>query len=330
MTCPNWSTEELNKFFETKFDDCAELLETFKHENVKTKSKNGCNSFVKDDIFRNISSLEKICEQFKDMYDSLYGNIGESSRSSSDKYVLVFLNYWLNDKLRDKDKNILVSVQKFYEKIKENDSSFFKDNLLYENLCNMEYSDFEYMKVLYELYNYKRKIHNIMINGGTDQSAVLCEQYTKACYLKYKESIYKCLNGSYNFLKDLKTFKRIYEISINKSTDHGEKCKPHHLIPLPEYDDVLREYNNPKKEQFQRIITITILVPLLALSFPFISSNTFTPMRQYVSEKIKKTRNILMNMDENRKQFLLHSPDFDNEISDNGEHKIGYYSVRNF
>lgn len=53
-------------------------------------------------------------------------------------------------------------------------------------------------------------------------------------------------------------------------------------------------------------------------------------MRQYVSEKIKKTRNILMNMDENRKQFLLHSPDFDNEISDNGEHKIGYYSVRNF
>ncbi|SBT74130.1 PIR protein [Plasmodium ovale] len=319
-----------NKFFEKKFDDCAEILETFKHENVKPKSKKGCNSFVKDDIFRNISSPEQICEQFKHMYDSLYGNTGESTRSSSDKYVLVFLNYWLNDKLRDNDKNLLVSVQKFYEKIKENDSSFFKDNLLYENLCNMEYTEFEYMKVLYELYNYKRKIYNIMIHGSTDQSTELCEQYTKACYVKYKESIYKCLNGSYNFLNNLKTFKSTYEISINKSTDHGGKCKSHHLISLPEYDDVLREYNIPKKEQFGSIITMAILVPLLALSFPLIFSNTFTPIRQFIHEKIKNTKHILINVDENGNELLLHSSDFENEILDNVEYNLGYYSVRNF
>lgn len=111
-----------------------------------------------------------------------------------------FLNLWLNDKLWENYKNLLYYVQHFQEIMKNSHRDFFTNNMLDKILRNTENHDFEDIKFLCGLYNNKKKIYGIMTTNNSGQSKKICEQYTTEYYEKYKEGLYRCVNGSSNLL----------------------------------------------------------------------------------------------------------------------------------
>ncbi|SBT02261.1 PIR Superfamily Protein [Plasmodium ovale curtisi] len=265
-----------------------------------------CYYFLINNIASTNESPHIICEQFKRIYSLLKNRNRkgvDSVKSKNNDYA--FMNYWLNDKL----------------------SEYFNITNLEEKLYNMEKSYLENMKNLYQLYSIKNKISMAISEEDETGKRASCLWYTKECYAKYKEAIINCRGECSYFYSLIKEFKKKYKEELSPFSEMSFSCKAKELFDLPDYRAVLKEHESI---QIIRNRTLSVLLPMFGVFLMFKISDKFTPFRQYILEKIKRSKNILFGEGERDNEFLSYTSDDDSSIYNNGEYNISYYNVMNY
>ncbi|SBT55466.1 PIR Superfamily Protein [Plasmodium ovale wallikeri] len=299
------------------------LLENIHKEGVVQEIEDACNSFSKDVCSsENLSGIE-ICKKILYMYK--YLDKVQSSRDSKSTLTnedLDFLNYWLNATLKSKNNDISICIREFYKAIKPKEEYFISNKInLEKRLQVIEPSKLENMELLSELYDTKQKIIDIIFDqDDTVDKKALCKEYTKKCHDKYIEGMKNCLNSYDDFYKALKLFEGGYNYLTDKVSNTSEYCKIYEHFRLPEYDPVL------ETEQ-RRIMTFKIMSAPLMLPLVIPLLYKFTPFGPFLRSKIRMVKDKWMNMDKNESELLSLSTDIENNISDNDEFNLGYYSV---
>ncbi|SBS93139.1 PIR Superfamily Protein [Plasmodium ovale curtisi] len=313
------------------------LLKHAKDNKTKINTDKKCDNITTSMTFSENLSAKDICVEFKSLYKSFSDYpLGKSSQnenspgdgsSQSDplsNYDCDFLNYWLNGKLRENVKYGSINVKEFYEKIKEQDDNFFsKTNNLEKYLDVINPNVLENMKLLYELYENAVKVINI-INDPTykPEDNKSCSDYIKECDDKYKEAMDNCLSSNADYYNALKLFKYSYQFLTASSTNKSDTCVYSEFSHFPVYDPVL--------ERKQRnIMAGKILSAPLILSFVIPLLYKYTPFGPFLRAKTKMIKNRWINQDKNESELLLLSTDDEDNISENGEYNIGYYSGTN-
>ncbi|SBS93319.1 PIR Superfamily Protein [Plasmodium ovale curtisi] len=236
---------------------------------------------------------------------------------------LYFLNYWLNVKLKVNGSSASLCINKIIEAIKGLGEDFMsREKNLEKHLHDIDPSKLENMEILCELYDTKQKITDIMFDQDTtDDKKKLFPEHLQKCHDKYIEGMYNCRNGYDDFCKAIKKFERDYNYLIEKEKDESGQCKTSEYFQLLDYDSFV--------EKQRRIMTIKILSSPLILSFVIPLLYKYTPLGPLLRTKIDVLKNGWMNPDKNTEELLLSSTDIEDNISDNGDYNIGYYSGTN-
>ncbi|SBT84118.1 PIR protein [Plasmodium ovale] len=322
--------------------DVQEEVDQKKKDDIK-KLKDTCNSFSSNICsFENLSDKD-ICEKFFYMYKYLHEYYNkQDSKSTLTNEDFDFLNYWLNVKLKDGNSNASICIDAFNRKIKDVDENFISViKKLEKDLHVIDASNLENMELLFELYNNERIILNMMRGQdypeekktnkekatevkatevkATEEKAIednaieenaidekenekqkSCSDYTEDCSTKYKKAMDKCLNDNDDFYKALKDFKISYNYAVEQETQDLRNCKSSQYFHLPNYDPVLEKQRN--------------IMAGKILSAP---------------AKTKMIKNRWINPDKDENELLLLSTDNEDNICENGEYNIGYYSGTN-
>ncbi|SBT84791.1 PIR protein [Plasmodium ovale] len=297
----------------------GELLKNISNNDAKVKEVNKCDDLSTSMKFsENISSTE-ICKEFKFLYKSFseYRAKEISENDTFTDYDYDFLNYWLNYKLREKVNNGSINVKEFYKEIKNKDvGEYFKNKDLSDYLHVIDLDVLKNMQLLYELYDTKQKITDIMFDQDrTKDKEELCKEYTKTCYDNYKKSMDNCLDEYDDFYAALKVFERGYKYLTDEVPDKSGYCEISEYFRLPEYDPVL-------ETKQRRIMTFKIMSAPLMLPF-------YTPLGTFLRTKINIVKNRWINSDEYESELSQLSTNIEDNISDDGEYNIGYYSATN-
>ncbi|SBS94816.1 PIR Superfamily Protein [Plasmodium ovale curtisi] len=287
--------------------------------------KVSCNEILDNDISNKIQFSNILCEKFKNIYNKLSNwktkekNSGELCNNDS-----AFLNYWLNDKLRGNNNDLVVCVKEFYQVLRKMDGEYFKITTLEDKLYNMTRRDFENIKKLYELYYIKSKISDSLAIDVSPEVSASCLRLTKECYKKYKEAIINCRGDCSDFYSALIDFKNKYKDDLIFESENTSSCKYKELFLLPHYNAVLREHKNV---QIIRNTALSVLFPVFAVLFMLIFPDRLTPFSKSVLEKIKRTKYILFDDGERDSELLSYTSDNYYSIGDQQEYNISYYSV---
>ncbi|SBT30678.1 PIR Superfamily Protein [Plasmodium ovale wallikeri] len=347
--CSKWPSGHMYAFFDdfNKYEDMvkkAEEITTLREINYEKdilddneilfldeicfseKTDVSCNSLLNDNISSKIQNPHIICEKFKYLYDWLIG-VKKQSQFQPDENDYIFLNYWLNDKLRANSLNSSFYVKDFYAALQKMDKTYFTNQSLQEKLNNIESHDLENMNILFDLYKAKSEIYSKITDHVITNKVESCLPYKRECNIKYREGIINCRVGCNDFHHALKQFKCLYEKDLAPYKDDKDDLQYKKLFELPDQDSVIKEY---RRGQFRRITTTSFLVPVFGFLLLLISSNKFSPFRHYLLEKLKSTKNVLFSVEERENKLLSYASDSDSNIMDEEDYNIGYYSVRNF
>ncbi|SBT57583.1 PIR Superfamily Protein [Plasmodium ovale wallikeri] len=308
------------------------LVQYVKGISSDVKKDEKCNDVKTSMTFFNNVQAKDICEEFKFLYKS-FSTYPDGKTVKNDPfsyYDCYFLNYWLNDKLRENVSNDSIMVEEFYEEIKNKDKNFFsKTNDLEAYLHVIDPTVLENMKLLYKLYDNAVNIMSIInTQNYTDEEEKnkyhkSCSEYTNECDKKYKEAMDRCFNSNDDFYNALKNFKDAYDIIAKPISNESNACYSGNFLYFPEYDPV------PEKEKEKRIMTIKIssILSVLSLTLPLIYK--FTPFGPFLRAKINMVKDRWMNPDKNGEELLPLSTDIEDIIFDNENYNIGYYSETN-
>ncbi|SCO74580.1 hypothetical protein, conserved [Plasmodium vivax] len=202
---------------------------------LPVETSEACNSFKDDSNFLKITNPEIICKKFKNLFNTLSSfkrNLQISPHYDND---CRFINYWLNDKLRNDSTNDTNYVKKFYVKLQE-DNEFDKEKLLNNKIYDINYGELKNLRVLYNLYDNLYKIIAIMGDEPVSKSYT-CAYYTYTCIEEYKEAKIFCNDESSTFCKALDEFRDSYlTIPQNPKGDRG--CNLSTSGKLPEEDEI--------------------------------------------------------------------------------------------
>ncbi|SBT84465.1 PIR protein [Plasmodium ovale] len=287
-----------------------------------------CDNISHGTVFHGNLSTQDICKQFKFLYKSLSKNPIKqpTEKSIFSDYDCDFLNYWLNDKLKGKVIDGSNYIKHFYDKIKEHDVTVFTDHEELGNYMHVIDSEIlENMKLLYNLYDNAVKIISIISNEvytsdeQKNEKQKLCSDYTKECDKYYKEAMDRCLNSNVDFYIALKNFKDGYKIITEPSSNKSNACNSSEFYYFPEYDALLEKKANA--------IKISSTLSVLSLVLPLIYK--YTPVGPFLRTKINMVKDRWINPDKNEEELLPLSTDIEDNISDNEEYNIGYYSETN-
>ncbi|VVA00066.1 PIR protein [Plasmodium vivax] len=297
-----------------------------KKRNTEKMDKIKCDS-LKTMMFSESSSAQDICKEFTLLHESIseYSAIVNPQDKKFSPGDCDFLNYWLNDKLRNSVKDVdKIEVRDFYNEIKNKNQQFFSSNEdLEKYMKNIDPEILKNMELLYDLYNYQQRILDLLLNQvSSEEDNNQCSFYTDKCYEKYITAINRCYGIYDEFYKALKDFKSTYDIVIKQDTEDIYNCKRSDHFRLPEHDPVLE-----REEKRIMLIQGSTSFLMFILTFPLIYK--FTPFGPFLQGKIKKVMNMWKNPKKNKDKLLSSSMDIGNNISDNGKYKLAYNSVTN-
>ncbi|SBT01980.1 PIR Superfamily Protein, partial [Plasmodium ovale curtisi] len=223
-----------------------------------------CNSTLTRMIFSENQNATEICKEFIILYDSLntYGKEKNHEDETFSCYDCDFLNYWLNNKIKENINNGLNNVKEFYEEIKSKNKKFFCEHEeLGKHMNVIDPEILKNMKLLYELYDNAVKIINIMEEPNykyeEDKS---CNDYIEKCDENYRKAMDRCINNNVDYYNALKFFKGSYENLKEPNFDGSNTCNSSKFLFFPKYDPVL-EANQ------RRIMTFKIMSAPLMLPF---------------------------------------------------------------
>ncbi|SCA60248.1 hypothetical protein PVT01_000081200 [Plasmodium vivax] len=277
--------------------------------------------------FKENLSAQNICKEFIILY-KFFRDYKATGTLEKDFYSYTdcdFLNYWLNDKLRnsviDGDE---IDVRGFYQEINNMNQALFSKTKDLENyMNNIDAETLENMKLLYDLYYNKRKILNMLLGQDyTDPEKNPCSVFREDCHEKYVTAINKCYGINDEFYKALKDFKSSYNVVIGQGNKDIHNCRGSTNFLLPEYDPVL-EKEEKKSILIQRSTSPLIFLLLLPMIYKFTS---FGP---YLQEKINRVKYMWKSPKKNKEKMLSSTMDIENNISDNRKYKLVYNSVPN-
>ncbi|SBS93318.1 PIR Superfamily Protein [Plasmodium ovale curtisi] len=334
------------------------LLKDLKDNKVEKEGE--CDNLSTIMTFSNNISAEDICQEFKFLHKSLRKNPirGTTVNDKFSYYDCDFLNFWLNNKLRENVNNGSIKVKEFYEEIKSKDEVFFtktKELLDYMNVIDSNV--LENMKLLYKLYVNAVKIINIVYDkdykpdepeneeqeseehikqqekeeqasGAHENQQPKKEEHKPCSYYaeqldeNYKEAMNRCLSSNIDYYNALKFFKGSYNFLTEMKPDELNTCNSTEFNFFPEYDPVL-EANK------RRIMTFKIMSAPLMLSFVIPLLYKYTPLGPFLRTKINSVKERWLNPNENASELLSMSTNTEDNNSENGGYNIGYYSGTN-
>ncbi|SBT84058.1 PIR protein [Plasmodium ovale] len=338
------------------------LVQLFIKKKKELDEVENCDNFSSDTRFSKNSSATQICKEFTFLHDSLSEHRGGENRKNETftEDDCNFLNYWLNDKLRNNNEDLSIFVKETYDEIKsKNVKIFSKHSELDKHIGYIDPNILENMKFLYELYNNAVKIVNMMRGQdysdeekeneehevqpqekeeqGNEEGELQtqekeehvveernykkkksCSDYIMECDKNYKEAMDRCLDINDDFYNALKIFKDSYGFLTEPSSDILSTCDSSKFLFFPEYDSVL---DNQRRIMAGKILSAPLI---LAFSIPLLYK--YTPFGPFLRTKINMVRGRWMNQDKNENELLSSLTDIEDNISDQGEYKIGYYS----
>ncbi|SBT00138.1 PIR Superfamily Protein, partial [Plasmodium ovale curtisi] len=264
MPCKKWTGKEMYTFLMNS--NYYKALEKYVGGMVdKVKEEKECDNLSTSMTFSNDIRAEDICQEFKFLHKSLRKSAMEETtvNDTFSDYDCDFLNFWLNNKLRKNVNNGSIEVKEFYEKIKNKNNDFFtKNNELDDYMRIIDLDILENMKLLYELYDAKQKILDIMLKQDySSNQEKLCPEYTKTLHDNYIQAMNNCLNGYDDFYNELKFFERDYKYFIEKKTDESGYCKSSDFFLLPEYDPVLEA--KQRRIMLTKILGAPLILPFV-------------------------------------------------------------------
>ncbi|SBS95102.1 PIR Superfamily Protein [Plasmodium ovale curtisi] len=321
MTCKKGTSKESYIFLRNSHY-YGNLLPGFDKDFIEPQKKEVCSIFQNETGFSESTSLKEICENFMYMYN--YLNKVNKDRVTDNTITVEdchFMNYWLNVNLENNNIDTSICVNDFYDKLKSKNVSFFSSSTkLEDHLHVIDLNVLENMKLLYNLYDNAVKIISIISNKEcTNEEQKSCIDHIKECDKKYKEAMDRCFNSNDDFYNALKNFKDGYKIITEPSYNKSNACKYREFYYFPEYDGVLEKKAN----------AIKISSTLLVLSFALPLIYKYTPFGSFLRAKIRMVKNKWMNSDEYGSELPSLPTDVEDNISDNGEYNIGYYSETN-
>ncbi|SBT83811.1 PIR protein [Plasmodium ovale] len=292
-----------------------------KKDNIKKEGN--CDGLIfEKKLYENVS-VKDICREFILLYESFSTYPFEKSSENDifTYYDCDFLNYWLNDNLKENNINSSICVNNFYDKLKSKNETFFSSSTkLEDHLHVIDPNVLKNMKLLYKLYDNAVEIKSIIDNEfytseeEKNKEQESCSMYTKECDVIYKEAMDRCLNSNDDFYNALKNFKYAYDIIAEPSSNESNVCNSSEFYYFPWYDGVLEKKKN----------AIKISSTLLVLSFALPLIYKYTPFGPFLRANISRVKNKWMNSDEYGSELSSLPTDVEDNISDNEEYNIGY------
>ncbi|SBT56509.1 PIR Superfamily Protein [Plasmodium ovale wallikeri] len=296
------------------------VVENIKKVEISQEIKTACVSLSNGICPLENSSAKEICEKFFRMYKFL----NEVYRKSDNNSILTnedfdFLNYWLNVQLKGKINKASICISEFDKAIETKVQDLISSkSKLGKRFQFIDPGNLENMELLYELYDSARNILNMMrVKDYSNEKHKTCLDYTKKCDENYRKAMHKCLNGNADFYEALKDFKISY-VGIEKENEDLKNCKSTPHFYLSNYDPVLEKQRN--------IMAGKIMSTPLILSFVIPLLYKYTSLGPFLRTKINIVKNKWINSDESVSELSSLPTDIEENISDNGEYNIGYYS----
>ncbi|SBT43927.1 PIR Superfamily Protein [Plasmodium ovale wallikeri] len=263
------------------------------------KGNTTCDSFSTDVQISDTESAKNICVKFKFLHNFIISIKKPTENKSLNDTDFAFLNYWLNNKLRNTRVNHNFTVEEFRNDMSDHEVEFIYNDFD-RNIYHIKDEDINNMNLLSELHtNYGE----IFPNYSTIMSGnVPCIEYLQKCINTYRKCIIKCPDARTSFCKALNHFKVEYEKTFFGEFGISEKCPDKEFLKLPTYNDILQE--NQK---------ITV----------------FTPLGQWIRTKMGSNEGVRGHIYEENEQLLLDTSDTERIISDYNEYGISYDSAVN-
>ncbi|CAG9476501.1 unnamed protein product [Plasmodium vivax] len=311
MNCTPKIESESYDFFDV-IDTYIENGNVVNKNNITSRELVNCTPFSK--VYnggRNSQIVKHICEEFLKIYTSIPNLKNRKTSDVNYKKDYNFVNYWLNDKIRESELNRSACVDDFYEEMEPQCSDtlslIFESNYIY----HIVEKDFTKMKLLFSLYTNYSKLNSILSKSTIENPESLLGPST-ICSNDYKTASYLCYSEKGKFCEKLDKFKLKYEeLYVTLETKEGELSKYFKRLPEDENNIISTAV----------IGSMAGLIPLFGLLYKF------TPMGQlFKSKKAELTDAYRDNGGEMEKISLI---DQENEHFrfHEGAYNIKYQSV---
>ncbi|SBS81958.1 PIR Superfamily Protein [Plasmodium ovale curtisi] len=278
-----------------------------------------CDSFPSDVQKFGTEKANDVCVKFKILCKFIQSKKKEPEPGTLDHIDYAYLNYWLNSKLRNGNTSNNLTVQEFQSEINDLEYEFLGATFD-EKLYDIRDEDFNNMILLNDLYDNMAQIFHSISNLG--EKKISCIEYFQKYINTYKQGIIKCPHDDTSFCKALKHFKGDYEENFLGVYSISEKCMDKENLLLPIYEDVSLERKNN--------IVGSILGPSFATLFTSFFLYKFTPLGNWILNKMGTKNGTHSDIYEENDQSLLNTSDINYINSDYNEYGISYDSVVNF
>ncbi|KMZ94906.1 hypothetical protein PVMG_05517 [Plasmodium vivax Mauritania I] len=173
---------------------------------------------------KNSQIIKNICEQYLKLYTSLTNLKNSKTSNINYKKDYSFVNYWLNDKIRESELNGSVCVDDFYEIMEPQCSDTLSINYTpeYTYIYHINQEDFNKMKLLYSLYENYSILDSILSKSLIDKPQSLSEPSSKY-YDNYKKARKMCYGEKDKFCEKLDKFKSQYKALYTTLDTRGEE-----------------------------------------------------------------------------------------------------------
>ncbi|SBT78584.1 PIR protein [Plasmodium ovale] len=282
-------------------------------------NKNTCNAFLPDVDVSSKETANDVCAKFKNLYKFIIHKNSQANTSSLKDNDFAYLNYWLNNKLRNDTHGHNVTVKMLHENMNNRENEFVSNDIFKGKLYDIEYEDFKNMLLLRRLQKCHAEIFHFTTKIG-DQ-IIPCIEHYQEFISTYETGIIQCPNDNTSFCKALKHFKEKYERTFLREHSMRENCIDRDRLELPKYEDV------SKKKQITMVGTV--LGPSFGTLFTLLFLYKFTPFGQWIHAKMGTKKGAHSNLYEEHDQSFLYSSDNEDINSDYNQYGISYDSVVN-
>ncbi|SBT73413.1 PIR protein [Plasmodium ovale] len=313
------SVPDIYSFFKS-FKDYALYDFYMEKEFTEHKIEKICSSFSMSAQISETESANNICEKFIHLYKFMCCRKSQNQNKALDSNDIAYLNYWLNNKLRNASISHNITVKDFYENMSLHEEEFIGNDTFENKLYDLEENHFNNMNLLNYLYdNYGIIFKNISDNAKEEK--ISCLQYAQEFIHNYKKCIIQCPLDDTNFCKASKHFKIEYDKIFFKDGSITEQCMDQELLRLPPYKNVSIE---------NKITAVgTILGSSFGTLFASVFLYKFTPFGQWIHAKIRRNKGEDSILYEENDPSFLNISDNDIISFDRSPYHISYDSVVN-
>ncbi|SBS95940.1 PIR Superfamily Protein [Plasmodium ovale curtisi] len=309
---------DIYSFFK-EFEEYKECEGAMNHALSGNEHDMECDSFSSGVQKFGTERANDVCVKFKILCKVIQSKKKGPEPKILDQKDYAYLNYWLNSKLRNGNTSHDLTVDQFQKEMSDRELQFV--NVKFDKkLYDIKDEDFNNMILLSDLYDNIAQI--FYDTSALKDKKISCIKYFQKYINTYKQGIIKCPHDDTSFCKALKHIKGDYEQKFLGVDSISEKCIDRENLLLPAYEDVSLERKNT--------IVGSILGPSFATLFTSFFLYKFTPLGNWILNKMGTKNGTHSNIYEENDQSILNTSDINYINSDYNEYGISYDSVVNF